>query len=250
VETAGSGADAFHKAKDLQPVLVLLDMELDGKSGWEILHELKTSPETRSIPVIIASAADEGKMGAALGAVESLTKPLTGTALIGAVRGVLQPEGALRVLIVDDDPETRELLTDTLVNEGHTPLTARYAAEALHILSTSRVDAIVLDLILPGRSGFEVLGDIRADQRLRGLPVLVVTVKDLTQREEEALLAQGAHIFAKAWRSTWVRFWKLRTAARRSKRFASPGPTWCCSTSRCPKWTAMRWCGKSGATLH
>ena len=144
---------------------MLLDMELLGKSGWETLHELKTSPDTRSIPVIIVSAEDEGKMGAALGAAESLIKPVTGPALIQAVRRVLHPEGTLRVLIVDDDPETRELLTDTLMNEGHTPLTARFAAEALRILATSRVDAVVLDLLLPGRNGFEVLSDIRADPK-------------------------------------------------------------------------------------
>ncbi len=170
VETAGSGADAFQKARDLRPDLVLLDMELLGKSGWETLHELKTSPETRAIPVIIVSAADERKMGAALGAAESLVKPVSGAALIQAVRRVLQPEGVLRVLIVDDDLETRELLADTLMNEGHTPLTARYAAEALRILATSRVDAVVLDLLLPGRSGFEVLSDIRANPQAEPAP--------------------------------------------------------------------------------
>ena len=58
-------------------------------------------------------------------------------------------------------------------------MTARYAAEALRILATSRVDAVVLDLLLPGRSGFEVLSDIRADPKLSRLPVLVVTIKDL-----------------------------------------------------------------------
>jgi PAS domain S-box-containing protein len=202
VETAGSGADAVHKAKELRPDLVLLDMELLGRSGWETLHELKTSPDTRAIPVIIASASDEGKMGAALGAAESLIKPLTGGALVQAVRRVLQPAGMLRVLIVDDDLETRELLADTLMNEGHTPLTARYAAEALRILATSQVDAVVLDLLLPGRNGFEVLSDMRADPRLSRLPVLVVTIKDLSERELETLSAQGARVFAKGpgWR--------------------------------------------------
>ncbi len=202
VETAGSSADAVHKAKDLRPDLVLLDMELLGRSGWETLHELKTSPDTRAIPVIIASATDERKMGAALGAAESLTKPLTGGALILAVRRVLQPEGSLRVLIVDDDLETRELLADTLANEGHSPLTARFAAEALRILATSRVDAVVLDLLLPGRSGFEVLSDIRSDKRFSRLPVMVLTIKDLTERERETLTSQGAQIFAKGagWR--------------------------------------------------
>jgi len=202
VETASSGSDASHKAKDLRPDLVVLDMELLGRSGWETLHELKNSPDTRAIPVIIASSVDERKMGAALGAAESLTKPLTAGALIQAVRRVLQPEGALRVLIVDDDLETRELLADTLMNEGHTPLTARYATEALRILATARVDAVVLDLLLPGRSGFEVLSDIRADPRFVRLPVLVLTVKDLTERERQALTEQGARVFAKGagWR--------------------------------------------------
>ena len=265
-------------------------MEMPGKSGWETLHELKTSPDTRSIPVIIVSAEDEGKMGAALGAAESLIKPVTGPALIQAVRRVLQPEGALRVLIVDDDPETRELLADTLMNEGHTPLTARYAAEALRILATSRVDAVVLDLLLPGRNGFEVLSDIRADPKLSRLPVLVVTVKDLSERERETLAAQrrtrdregrglaagtsaatsppappentvsacwwptiiqpAASWSEKVWPGMRVRSLRPPTAGRRSRKSARRGPTWCCSTSRCPRWTAMRFCEKSEAILR
>jgi CheY-like chemotaxis protein len=182
-------------------------MEMLGKSGWETLHELKASPDTRSIPVIIVSAEDEGKMGAALGAAESLTKPLTSEALIQAVRRVLQPEGTLRVLIVDDDPETRELLADTLMNARHIPLTAPDAIEALRILTTSHVHAVVLDLLLPGRNGFEVLSDIRADPRLSRLPVLVITVKDLSERERETLTAQGAQVIAKGagWRQELLR---------------------------------------------
>jgi PAS domain S-box-containing protein len=220
VETAGSSADAVHKAKDLRPDLVLLDMELLGRSGWETLHELKTSPDTRAIPVIIASATDERKMGAALGAVESLIKPLTGGALIQAVRRVLQPEGSLRVLIVDDDLETRELLADTLANEGHTPLTARFAAEALRILATSHVDAVVLDLLLPGRSGFEVLSDIRSDKRFSRLPVMVLTIKDLTERERETLAAQGAQVFAKGagWRQELLEQLRRLRHAEKGKR--------------------------------
>lgn len=216
-ETAASGADAFQKTKELRPDLVLLDMELLGRSGWEILHELKTSPETRAIPVVILSPNDERKMGIALGAAECLVKPITGAALVQAVRRILNPEGALRVLIVDDDVQTRELLADTLMNEGHTPLSARYAAEALRILATSRVDAVVLDLILPGRSGFDVLTDIRADPKLAPLPVIVLTVKDLTERERETLTAQGALVYAKGggWRQRLLE--ELRRLHRSAK---------------------------------
>jgi len=214
VESAGSGADTVRKAKDLRPDLVLLDLELLGKSGWETLHELKTAADTRAIPVIIASTTDERKMGAALGASESLMKPLTGGTLVRAVRRVLQPEGASRVLIVDDDLETRELLADTLANEGYTPLTARFAAEAMRVLSSSHVDAVVLDLLLPGRSGFEVLSEMRADPKLVRLPVVVVTIKDLTEQERGTLTSQGAEFIEKAgaWRQTLIE--KLRKLRR------------------------------------
>jgi PAS domain S-box-containing protein len=128
-----------------------------------------------------------------------------------------QPGDALQVLIVDDDLETRELLADTLLNEGHRPLTARFAAEAQRVLANSQVDAIVLDLLLPGNSGFEVLTDIRADEKLRRIPVMVLTVKDLTERERELLTAQGAQVFAKGagWRQELLR--QLRRVRRRDK---------------------------------
>ena len=220
VETAASGADGFQKAKDLGADLVLLDMELTGKSGWKMLHELKSSPDTRAIPVIIASAEDERKIGTALGAAESLTKPFTGQALIQVVRRVLQPGGALRVLIVDDDLETRELMEDTLANEGHAPLIAWDAEEALRILATARVDAVVLDVMLPGRNGFEVLSDIRANPKLSRLPVLMVTIMDLSEHERELLIAQGAQVLAKAvgWRQELVERLRHLRPAEQGKR--------------------------------
>jgi PAS domain S-box-containing protein len=199
--TAGSGGDALHKATALRPSLIVLDLELAGRSGWETLHDLKTNPETSLIPVIIASPSDERKMGAVLGAAECLVKPLSKESLLRAVNRAIQSKGGLRVLIVDDDPETRQLVADTLRADGHTPVTARNAAEALRSLKTARVDAIVLDLILPGRSGFDVLTEIRAIG-LSQIPVLILTVKDLSERERETLTGQGATIFEKGsgWR--------------------------------------------------
>jgi len=213
---AGSSADAFHKARDRRPDVILLDMELAGKSGWETLHDLRTAPGTSTIPVIIVSTADERKMGAALGAAECLTKPLAKESLMSAVRRTLKSQGALRVLIVDDDPETRELITDTLMTEGHSTLTARNASEAMRVLAGSHVDAIVLDLLLPGRNGFELLTEIRATEKWRRIPVLVLTVKDLDERERETLAAQSATVFEKGsgWRPALLD--KLRRLAGKS----------------------------------
>ena len=216
--TAGSGSDALHKATELRPSLIVLDMELPGRSGWETLHDLKTNAETGSIPVIIASPSDEQKMGTALGAAECLVKPLSKELLLRAVNKVIRSKGALQVLIVDDDPETRQLIADTLLADGHTPLTARNAIEALRILMGSQIDAVVLDLLLlGGRSGFDVLKDIRAIEKLKRMPVLILTVKDLSERERETLIGQGAVIFEKGsgWRPRVLA--ELRRLARKGK---------------------------------
>lgn len=200
--SAGSGADALHKARELRPSLILLDLEVAGKSGWETLHDLKTSSETSSIPVVIASHADERKMGTALGAAACVVKPFSNEVLLRAIGHALRPEGALQVLVVDDDPETRQLVADILLAEGHVPYTAQSAAAAWKILKSSRVDAMVLDLVLPGKSGFDLLAEIRATERWHSLPVMILSVKDLNERERETLAALSAPVFEKGsgWR--------------------------------------------------
>jgi PAS domain S-box-containing protein len=201
--TAGSGSDTVSMARELRPNMILLDMDLTGRSGWETLHELKSTPETESIPVIIAAQTDERKVGASLGAADYLSKPVNQDVLLRSVRKVLKSEGSLRILIVEDDPESRQLVTDILQAEGHSSARARNATEALRILKNSRVDAVVLDLVLPGRSGFDILEEIRSNDQTAGIPVLILTMKDLSERERELLAKQGAAVFEKGsgWRS-------------------------------------------------
>ena len=153
-------------------------------------------------------------MGKALGAAECLVKPISSESILGAVRRALKSENALCVLIVEDDQETRQLVVDTLTTEGHTPVLATNADEALQLLATSRVDAIVLDLMLPGRSGFDLLREIRAAEKLAKLPVLILTVKDLSNRERQTLSALNAAIFEKGagWRPALLQ--KLQLIAR------------------------------------
>ncbi len=199
---AASGADALSKASKLRPALILLDIEIEGKSGWETLHDLKKSPETSTIPVIIVSPTDEQTMGKALGAAECLVKPISSESMLGAVRRTLKIENALRVLIVEDDRETRQLIVDTLATEGHAPIVSANAGDALLALGSTLVDAIVLDLMLPGPSGFDLLREIRATETLAKIPVLILTMKDLSSRERQTLSALNATIFEKGagWR--------------------------------------------------
>ena len=206
--SAGSGADAIHKARQGSgPMFILLDMEVAGRSGWETLHDLKSSLDTATITVIIVSSTDERKMGVAFGAADWLAKPVAEDRLLIAVRRALRSEGALRVLVVDTIRKRWPARADTLATEGHVPRVARTLqdpqAMASAPCSAEGLDAMAPgDLLLPGRNGFDFLADLRSEAPFRSLPVMVLTVKDLSDREREILEDHGAAVFFKGsgWR--------------------------------------------------
>ncbi len=84
---------------------------------------------------------------------------------------------AARVLIVDDDPGIVRLLRSYFERAGLAVLTAANGETALHAIRRDRPDVVVLDLMLPGRDGWEVTRRVRADERLAGLPILMLTAR-------------------------------------------------------------------------
>ena len=92
--TAGVGQDAIRLAREGKPAAITLDMLMPGKTGWEVLHDLKSSAATATIPVIIVSVIDERKMGLAMGAADYLIKPVSQEKLLTVLRQVI-PRPAL-----------------------------------------------------------------------------------------------------------------------------------------------------------
>ena len=79
------------------------------------------------------------------------------------------------ILVVDDDTTVRSLLRDVLEIEGHHVVEACDGPEALYRLHCGNADLVVLDVMMPGMSGIEVLAEIRRDDVLARLPVLMLT---------------------------------------------------------------------------
>jgi PAS domain S-box-containing protein len=191
IAIAESGDEAVNKAHHLRPDAITLDLSMPGKSGFEALVALKKNPDTSNIPIIIVSIVDQKNLGFALGAADYLIKPIRKPVLLETIRRhvPLQGDADSEILLVDDDPRTLEMLEETLRSAGYETQSVQSGARALEVLSSKLVSAVLLDLLMPGMDGFEVIRHVRQDPALKELPIFVMTGKSLTP-EESALLAR------------------------------------------------------------
>ena len=106
-------------------------------------------------------------------------------------------EGTI-ILIVDDEPAVLRYLSSVLVSAGYVPLLARGGKEALEILSSTRADAILLDLLMHDMSGAEVIRRIREKPSLRDTPIFVLTGKQLIEADYELLTEETVAVYQKS----------------------------------------------------
>ena len=195
---AANGRTAVEIATAERPDAILLDVLMPGMDGWETLRLLKQRPETRNIPVVILSVVDNRAFGLSLGAFDYLLKPVEVSVLVDSLSraGVLANRGHL--LVVDDDADVRNLLAQGLVSAGYRVQSVEGGAEALAAMAEERPSAVLLDLMMRPPDGFEVLCRMREDADLRDVPVIIVTAKDLTDKDREILRGAAQRVIRKA----------------------------------------------------
>jgi signal transduction histidine kinase/CheY-like chemotaxis protein len=198
VSTAGGGEEGLRMAKALRPTAITLDVLMPDLDGWGVLAALKADPELAHIPVILLSITDDRNRGFALGAADYLRKPLDRSTL----RAVLAEHGTRagpgHVLIVDGDATSRRLLSQVLHDAGFATVEAETAQDALRELDRRPPALLVLDLMLPGSDGFDVLDALRRRSDRPAVPVLVVTAADLDVDAQQRLNGGVARILQKS----------------------------------------------------
>jgi len=193
--------DALEMATEFRPSAITLDIVMKPKNGWEILTQLKRDPRTAQIPIIVVSIVDHPSMGALLGADEYLVKPVDRATLLAAIerRVNSRPASAAArpILIVEDDTPAREFIAEMLTARGYAVTAVADGAQARAQVASSLPDLVILDLVLPEVSGFELLGEWRASPRTADLPVFILTSMDLTKEEQSYLRAHAESLFRK-----------------------------------------------------
>jgi signal transduction histidine kinase/CheY-like chemotaxis protein len=188
VATAANGDEALATAREIRPDAITLDVLMPGKDGWSVLSTLKADPELARIPVVMISILDDKSVGYAMGAAAYLTKPVDRDRLVATLASLAGPKPG-KVLVVEDDPATREMMRRTLEKASWRVAEAENGRLALEQLGRGRPDLILLDLMMPEMDGFEFLTELRRHEEWRAVPVVVVTSKDLT--EEDRLRLSG-----------------------------------------------------------
>ncbi|GAC1483381.1 MAG: hypothetical protein NVS1B5_02500 [Gemmatimonadaceae bacterium] len=175
-----------------QPLsLITLDIMLPNMDGWEFLNRLKQIPALNKIPVVIISIVADPSKGFALGAAAVMQKPISRKELYESLDTLgllpLSHAGTLKVLVVDDEPKAVELIAVRLTGLATTVLRAFGGREAIDIARRELPDLIVLDLMMPEVTGFDVVAALHERPNTARIPILVVTAKKVTAQDRSRL---------------------------------------------------------------
>jgi PAS domain S-box-containing protein len=207
----GQPERALEMAAEHQPDAITLDLLMQPVHGLEVLLQLKNDPRTSKIPVIVVTIVDQPGIGTALGADEYLIKPVDKATLLAAVERCLRSRGgaapARTILVVEDDVSTLEMIVELLKAYGYAVSTATDGAQARASVAQTLPELVILDLVLPKVSGFELLAEWRSNPRTADLSVFVLTSKDLTKGEEKYIRAHAESLFRKQdeWRERLIK---------------------------------------------
>jgi CheY-like chemotaxis protein/two-component sensor histidine kinase len=199
VLVAMRGVDALDLAKQFQPSAVSLDVFLPDMLGWTVLSQLKQNPLTRHIPVQMITLDEDRQHALARGAFSFVTKPTTTEGVDAAITRIKEyaKPRRKRLLVVEDNPAEQMSIQELLSYDDIEIDTAGTGNGALTSLRQNQYDCVVLDLRLPDMSGFEVLEEIKRDEALSDVPVVVFTGRELSAEEDAQLHTMARSIVVK-----------------------------------------------------
>ena len=212
------GEHALENALMTSPDLIILDLLMPDRSGWEVLAQLKADPRIQTVPVIIISVVDEPVRGLAAGAVEYLVKPITREQFRQALARVVvslepaesaraaapppappsppEPKGPL-ILLAEDNETNIQAIGEYLQDVGYRLIVARNGGEALDLAWEWKPELILMDIQMPVLDGFTVTQRLRAMSEFAATPIIALTALAMPGDRERCLAAGANEYLAK-----------------------------------------------------
>ncbi|MEO8843586.1 MAG: HAMP domain-containing protein [Kofleriaceae bacterium] len=186
---ANTGGQALELARVVKPDAITLDLRLPDLDGWVLLDRLKHDAATRHIPIHVLSGLDGERRSLQQGALAFSQKPISHDMLETGLREIhaFVDKRVKNLLVVEDDPVQREAISDLIGDTDVETTTVSSGEIALQTLAEKPYDCVVLDLRLPGMTGFELIEQIKANPAHKRLPVIVYTGRDLTDEDKARL---------------------------------------------------------------
>ncbi len=156
---------------------VILDIELPGINGMELLRRIKAHPNMVSTPVIVCSVEVEEQKAFLMGAMEYFSKPINYNHLVEVLTSYKLRKNST-VLCVDDDIPTLNLVAQAVSTAGFQPLAEHVSAKVMDLIKDKDIDLAIIDLDMPHPNGFELIKMIKSEDRFKNLPIIIYTGKE------------------------------------------------------------------------
>jgi CheY-like chemotaxis protein/anti-sigma regulatory factor (Ser/Thr protein kinase) len=182
-----TGTEAIAQARKLQPAAITLDILLPELDGWEVMSKLKGDNATSGIPILVVSIVDNPELGLALGAIDYFVKPVNTLELVRRLNQLDLKHhngGGIPILVVDREKANRDWLAGALEPAGFHVIQAEGGREAAALAKSHRPSLVLLDLVAPDATGFDLVETLRADEATRETPIIMLTAKNLSESEK------------------------------------------------------------------
>ena len=214
------GDEALAATLRHHPDIIILDIQLPGLFGWEVMERLKSNPLTRHIPIMVVSIVDERQRAFSLGASEYLVKPINRNQLsyalcklmascdpipdnITSIDESLSPivteddSGRPHLLLAEDNEANIKTLSDYLDAKGYRVSIARDGLEAISQTRSLAPDLILMDIQMPNLNGIEAMEKMQADDTLPKIPTIALTALAMPGDRERCLAAGASDYLSK-----------------------------------------------------
>ena len=197
-DSASTGTQALSCARGHAYAAITLDLRLPDQPGLALLDGIRREGASCDSPVVGMTMPGDDGASATFAMADVLCKPIRSDELLKAMARFRGPASrSIKVMVVDDDPRALDLMQATLKSIGIDAVCLSDGREALRDIALHRPDAMILDLMMPGIDGFEVLDALRKMPAWRDLPVFIWTSMTLTEAEYARLSASARLILSK-----------------------------------------------------